>query len=168
MGTLVIRFLNVGDIVSAGSVTRALASATFLTLERCAELAALLPGATEVRTLEHCAQSAVDGMTKIIDLHDGPRSRWATVIRSRAVALGGDTGLMHLAAAAGLRTLPLVGPNHCQTAFWLNHTTPIEEDLECQPCSRHGGDVYPIGDHLCMTRMSTDTAWKPLVQDHHA
>jgi heptosyltransferase-2 len=289
MGTLVIRFSSVGDIVLAGTVTRALAPVTFLTLDRYAELAALLPGVTEVRTWETWGRSAVNGMTAIIDLHASPRSRWATwtakasvrrvrrydlkrrsrvffkttpgppvihryqqaagtpldnspwhgpstgtglvlipgaahptkqwplerfieiaqrwpgpisavggpsdartilamtkavpaleglsesgfsrtydVIRSRAVALGGDTGLMHLAAAAGLRTLPLFGPTHSQDGFWLNHTTPIEEDLECRPCSRHGGDICPIGDHLCMTGLSTDKVWESLVRDHHA
>jgi len=289
MGTLVIRFSSVGDIVLAGAVTRALTPVTFLTLERYAELAALLPGVAEVRTWETWGRSALNGMATVIDLHASPRSRWATlnanipvrrvrrhdikrrsrvffkttpgpavlqryqeaagtlldespwhetstgnglvlipgaahptkqwplerfiaiaqrwsgpvsaiggpsdartilamtkavphlegvcesgfnrtydVIRSRAVALGGDTGLMHLAAAAGLRTFPLFGPTHSHDGFWFNHTTPIEADLACRPCSRHGGTVCPMGDHLCMTGLSTDRVWKNLVQDRHA
>lgn len=90
------------------------------------------------------------------------------VIRSRAVALGDDTGPVHLAAAAGLRTLPLFGPIHSHDGFWLNQTTPIEADLECRPCSRHGGPVCPMGDHLYMTEVSIDWVWKCLIRDHHA
>ncbi len=290
MSTLVIRFSSVGDIVLAGAVTRALAPVRFLTLERYAELAALLPGVTEVRTWETWGRSALDDTAVAIDLHASPRSRWATlgaratvrriqrhdlhrrarvhfktrpapsvmkryaaaantrldaspwhgtssgdglvlipgaahptkqwplshfidiarrwrgpisavggpsdkpaiddlmaavprleglsetgftrtfdVLRSRSIALGGDTGLMHLAAAAGLHTVPIFGPTHSRDGFWTHHTTPpVELDLACRPCSRHGGNVCPIGDHRCMIGLSPDRVWTELKGGIHA
>ena len=67
MQTLVIRFSSLGDIVLAGSVTGALAPVTFLTHSRYADLAAALPGVTQVI---RWGEDAIEGpFSRIVDLH---------------------------------------------------------------------------------------------------
>ncbi|MCP4805651.1 MAG: glycosyltransferase family 9 protein [Proteobacteria bacterium] len=66
------------------------------------------------------------------------------------VVVGGDTGLVHLAAAMGLPTVALFGPTHSADGFWCHDGVVLERDLACRPCSKHGGDICPIGDHACM------------------
>lgn len=66
------------------------------------------------------------------------------------IVVGGDTGLVHLAAACGIPVVSLFGPTTSADGFWCHPGAPIERDLACRPCSRHGGAVCPIGDHACM------------------
>ena len=80
-------------------------------------------------------------------------------IRRGRVAVGGDTGLTHLAAASGVHTIPIFGPTHSTDGFWSHPYPPIEVDLECRPCTRHGGAQCPIGDLACMTHISVDRVW---------
>lgn len=80
-------------------------------------------------------------------------------IRQGRVAVGGDTGLTHLAAASGVHTIPIFGPTHSNDGFWSHPYPAIEVDLECRPCTRHGGDRCPIGDFACMAHISVDQVW---------
>jgi heptosyltransferase-2 len=274
--TLVIRFSSLGDIVLAGSVTGALAPVTFLTHSRYADLAAALPGVTQVI---RWGEDAIEGpFSRIVDLHGSPRSRWvartqrgpcstiarqslarrlrvwfkrkkdlnrvvdryaraaggspkpkpwipvdgprdalflipgarwaskkwplgrwlelgqgwtgpivllggpdelgelrqlaeilgsrASVIAERgftqtlsvlgrgASAVGGDTGLLHLCAATGMPVLGLFGPTTSSDGFWCHEGQALEVSLPCRPCSRHGENGCPMGDHLCMESLS--------------
>ena len=71
--------------------------------------------------------------------------------RCRAV-VGGDTGLVHLAAACGLPSVVLTGPTTPEDGFlaWPPPHRNLGLELACRPCSRHGGPACPLGDHLCM------------------
>ena len=80
-------------------------------------------------------------------------------IQRGKVAVGGDTGLTHLAAASGVHTIPIFGPTHSTDGFWSHPYPPIEVDLACRPCSRHGGTHCPIGDFACMNHISVDRVW---------
>jgi heptosyltransferase-2 len=276
--TLVIRFSSLGDIVLAGSVTGALAPVSFLTHARYSELAAALPGVTEVICW---GEDPVLGPYKrIVDLHGSPRSRWtamrlkgkirtlprqslerrmrvwfkrkkpplqlvdryglaaavkpapqpwlpvqgskdalilcpgaqwaskrwplgrwlslaqswegrlillggpedrrdlqvlsdalggrAEVIAERgfektlaalgdgALAVGGDTGLLHLCAAAGMPVIGLFGPTCSTDGFWCHEGQVLETALPCRPCSRHGENGCPVGDHLCMESLTVE------------
>jgi heptosyltransferase-2 len=71
-----------------------------------------------------------------------------------ALAVGGDTGLLHLCAAAGVPALPIFGPTCSTDGFWCHEGPVLEEALSCRPCSRHGENDCPIGDHLCMEKIS--------------
>lgn len=66
------------------------------------------------------------------------------------LAIGGDTGLMHLAAACGVPTLALFGPTHPDDGFWSHPDPPLHLGLPCSPCSKHGGKRCVFGDFACM------------------
>lgn len=72
-----------------------------------------------------------------------------------AVAVGGDSGLLHLARAVDTPTVMLFGP----TAATRLPPDPGRLDLSvaalpCRPCSPHGPKVCPLGHHRCMQELS--------------
>jgi ADP-heptose:LPS heptosyltransferase len=78
-------------------------------------------------------------------------------------AVGGDTGLMHLCAAAGVPTVVLFGPTTAEDGFWPAASATPSLPLACRPCSRHGGPRCPFGDHLCMSDLTVDVVWDALL-----
>jgi len=71
-------------------------------------------------------------------------------LRSTSVAVGGDTGLVHLAAAMGVPVVTLMGPTHPDDGFVVHRGVVVSADLPCRPCSLHGGERCPLGHHRCM------------------
>lgn len=86
-------------------------------------------------------------------------SQTITTLQRGRLAVGGDTGLMHLCAAAGLPTVVLFGPTTASDGFWPQPTAAPSVPLPCRPCSRYGGTTCPIGDHRCMNHLSVDAVW---------
>lgn len=88
-----------------------------------------------------------------------PGQRWfegglaataAALARTRAV-LANDSGLLHLAAAAGRPVVAVVASTHPALGFapaGEGHTV-LFRDLPCQPCTLHGRDRCPLGHHRC-------------------
>lgn len=76
------------------------------------------------------------------------------------VAVAGDTGLLHLCAAAGVPVVGLFGPTTSSDGFWVHPGRAVELDLECRPCSRYGSRSCPVGDHLCLDGIDVDAAWR--------
>jgi ADP-heptose:LPS heptosyltransferase len=83
-------------------------------------------------------------------------------------AVGGDTGLMHLCAAAGVPTTVLFGPTTETDGFWSMGGQSISHPLPCSPCSRHGSATCAFGDHHCMTQLTVDMVWKALTHEPDA
>lgn len=94
-------------------------------------------------------------------------SRTLAALAQARVALAGDTGLMHLAASAGVPVLALFGPTTSADGFWSwerpggGHA--MEIPLSCRPCSLHGGPICPVGDHLCLEGLEVDAVWSALL-----
>lgn len=81
----------------------------------------------------------------------------ALLKRSRGVAVG-DTGLMHLATAVGTPAVVLLGPTVAQFGFtpYRARATILERQLDCRPCSAHGGEQCPLGHHRCLVDILPD------------
>jgi ADP-heptose:LPS heptosyltransferase len=71
-------------------------------------------------------------------------------------AVGGDTGLTHLCAASGIPTVGIFGPTTSADGFWHWPGPVVERDLDCRPCSRHGGERCPMRDHACLHGLAVD------------
>lgn len=95
-----------------------------------AEVAARVPHARAVATA---------GFADAIDALGGCR-----------VAAGGDTGLLHLAAACGARPVVLMGPTSPRDGFFPYDGEALGLDLPCRPCARHRVERCRTGHHGCM------------------
>jgi heptosyltransferase-2 len=85
-------------------------------------------------------------------------SRVAALLSRCATAVAGDTGLMHLAAARGLKVVALYGSTAPELGF-----PPSGEDHAvlcrhepCQPCTLHGRESCPKGHFRCMTGITAE------------
>ena len=78
-----------------------------------------------------------------------------------AVAVGGDTGLIHLAAAAGARPLGLFGPTGVSMGYWpwSDRGAAIAPELSCHPCTLYGSDGCPLEHHACLADLDTETVF---------
>lgn len=82
--------------------------------------------------------------------------RTLEVLPRVAVAVGGDTGLVHLAAAAGARVVVLMGPTHTDDGFQAHPGVRIGRPLACRPCALHGRHRCPLGHHRCLGDVGVD------------
>lgn len=84
----------------------------------------------------------------------------AWICQARAL-LGMDSGLAHIAGAAGVPTLAVFGPTRPRHSAPRGPRVKVhrKEDLSCLECmSFH----CPLPDHPCMTALSADLIWADL------
>jgi ADP-heptose:LPS heptosyltransferase len=71
--------------------------------------------------------------------------------------ISGDTGPMHLAAAAGCRVIALFGPTRPQkTAPWGDRHVIITPDTDCTACYNFRKKAIGCASHNCMRQISVD------------
>lgn len=76
---------------------------------------------------------------------------------SRArVAVGNDSGLMHLAAACGVPVVAVFAGTHPDDGFFVHRGEVVQRDLSCRPCSLHGRGDCPLGHGRCLDVDATD------------
>ena len=82
------------------------------------------------------------------------------VLAATAVAVGGDSGLLHLAAACGCPTVALAGPTHPDDGFLGGpRQTVIQRPLGCRPCTLHRGTRCRFGDRRCLD-LDPENLWR--------
>lgn len=66
--------------------------------------------------------------------------------------ISNDSGPMHIAAALGKPQMAIFGPTHTNLGFSpLNSKAIIlQKNIDCQPCSLHGGRYCPKKHFICM------------------
>ncbi len=95
-----------------------------------------------------------------------PTSRWCTESLPRMAALLSrcslavthDSGLMHVAAARGIRVVALFGSTAPELGFppsGTGHTVLCRHE-SCQPCTLHGRPSCPRGHFRCMNELAPD------------
>ena len=75
-----------------------------------------------------------------------------------AVAISGDTGVMHMATGVGTRVVALFGPTVEPFGFYpyTKRAVVLERDLACRPCSAMGTERCPLGHHRCLDDVRPD------------
>ena len=83
-------------------------------------------------------------------------SQIAATLRAADLAIGNDSGLTHLAVAAGTPALVLFGPTVPALGFLPvgSHRVVERPELGCRPCAVHGGERCPRGDHACLAEIT--------------
>lgn len=86
---------------------------------------------------------------------DVPLDTVAAVLAGAQVVVGGDTGLLHVAAAVGAPVVVLFGPT--PPGRWgppPGRGLVVARDLPCAPCSDHGRRPCPLGTRACLQTIS--------------
>ena len=75
-----------------------------------------------------------------------------------AVAVSGDTGVMHMATGVGTPVVSLFGPTVEPFGFfpYTKRAAVLERDLDCRPCSAMGTERCPLGHHRCLAEVLPD------------
>lgn len=91
-----------------------------------------------------------------------PLARVAALLSHCAAAVTHDSGVMHMAAARGLRVVALFGSTSPVLGFapvGAGHKV-LGQDLPCRPCTVHGREACPLGHFRCMRALSVRAAWQ--------
>ncbi len=115
----------------------------------------ILLGGTEDRELTD--QIAHLWPERVINLAGGLSLREsAEVIRRSTTLVTNDSAPMHLGAAVKTPVIALFGPTVPSIGFAPqgDQHIIIEKQLDCRPCSRHGGPRCPLKHHNCMRDLS--------------
>jgi heptosyltransferase-2 len=88
------------------------------------------------------------------------------ILKHAAALISGDTGVMHMATGVGTPVVALFGPTVRQFGFfpYNAHASVVERNLECRPCSSHGGPECPLEHHLCMREILPDMVFTTLTR----
>jgi ADP-heptose:LPS heptosyltransferase len=72
------------------------------------------------------------------------------VLSKTDIAVGGDTGLAHVAGACGATVVALFGPTHPDDGFFVYRGEVVQRSLGCRPCTLHRQPQCPEGGLACM------------------
>ncbi|MBA4390475.1 MAG: hypothetical protein C0399_06010 [Syntrophus sp. (in: bacteria)] len=81
------------------------------------------------------------------------------LLKKITVYIGGDTGVMHLAAAAHTPVVAIFGPTDVKVnaPYGTAHTV-IRKDVPCSPCKKRDCD-----DRQCLTRITVEEVYKTVL-----
>lgn len=98
------------------------------------------------------AAAELDGVVVSSDL---PLPRLAAELAACRALVTNDSGLLHLAEAAGTPVLALFGPTVRAFGYYpcLPGSRVLERDLACRPCSRNGRRPCWRGDLACLAEI---------------
>jgi heptosyltransferase-2 len=83
-------------------------------------------------------------------------SESAALLEHCKMAVGGDTGLTHMARALGVPTVVIYGPTDSRQHMFTERTKVLAAKIKCRPCSRHGQNHCPEKHHDCMRLVSPE------------
>ena len=78
------------------------------------------------------------------------------ILARAALAVGGDSGLVHAARALGVPTVLLFGPTAPEAHVFEASSVALTLRLECSPCSAHGQRRCPLGHHRCLRDLGVE------------
>ena len=89
----------------------------------------------------------------------------ASVVATANAVVANDSAPVHLASLQNVGVVAIFGPTVPEFGFGpLGNRARVVQlaDLECRPCSAHGGARCPLGTHACMTGISVDAVFETL------
>lgn len=115
----------------------------------------ILTGSTAEQNLVRDIADQMNSSPLIIT--DATLSQLAAVFRRCDLAIGVDSGAMHLAVAMGTPSVHLYGPVSDSTfGPWgdSQQHVVVKSDLPCIPCNRLDYEPWELGKHLCVKAIS--------------
>lgn len=90
----------------------------------------------------------------------------AAVLEKCELLICNDSGAMHIANAVKTDVVAFFGPTVKSIGYfpYRKEDIVLELDLECRPCSSHGGDKCPLGHHNCMKQLSARNAFDVIIR----
>ncbi|HID23598.1 MAG TPA: lipopolysaccharide heptosyltransferase II [Planctomycetaceae bacterium] len=90
----------------------------------------------------------------------------AAAISIADVLIANDSGAGHIASAVRTPVVSVFGPTVPEQGFAPlgRRNTIVQLDLNCRPCSAHGGKKCPYGHHRCMTEIAPDEIVKAVIK----
>ena len=79
------------------------------------------------------------------------------ILARSAIAVGGDSGLVHAARALGIPTVAVFGPTASDVHVFGARERAVTLGLSCSPCSVHGSMRCPLGHHRCLDDLDAET-----------
>ncbi len=82
--------------------------------------------------------------------------RTGSLIGKCSLAVGNDTGLVHLARGCGVPAAVIYGATTRHFGFYPFGEPPfrtLETSVSCRPCHAHGGNLCMRGNRVCLTRI---------------
>ncbi len=82
----------------------------------------------------------------------------AGVLQGSVLFIGNDSGPLHLSSALNTPSLAIFGPTVRAFGFYPRGAQDLvfERELDCRPCSLHGGETCPLGHHDCMNQLAPE------------
>lgn len=91
-----------------------------------------------------------------IDTTGNPVGEALAILSLSALAVGGDTGLVHAARALGVPTVAVFGPTTPAVHRFGPRQRAVSLHLACSPCSAHGSRRCPLGHHRCLRDLDAE------------
>jgi heptosyltransferase-2 len=91
-----------------------------------------------------------------IDTTGNPVGEALAILSMSALAVGGDTGLVHAARAMGVPTVTVFGPTSPLAHRFGPQQRAVSLGLSCSPCSAHGSRRCPLGHHRCLRDLDAE------------
>ena len=91
-----------------------------------------------------------------VDTTGNPVGEALAILSLSALAVGGDTGLVHAARALGIPTVAVFGPTTPLVHLFGPRERAVSLDLDCSPCSTHGSRKCPLGHHRCLRDLDAE------------
>lgn len=88
----------------------------------------------------------------------------AVAIKKSKTLVTNDSAPLHIASAVNTPCVALFGPTVQEFGFTPigNSYIIVEKNLECRPCTPHGGEYCPIWTHDCMEMISVEEVFEAI------
>lgn len=98
----------------------------------------------------------IGGAGRCIDTTGNSVGEALAILSRSALAVGGDSGLVHAARALGVPAVAVFGPTPSDVHVFGARERSVSLGLSCSPCSVHGSKRCPLGHHRCLADLDAE------------